>query len=57
MEGGSTVILTGNTLKTYGMKSADLQGRGGGKGDGGGEEDVNVSRRSSGSASSPPSAR
>lgn len=58
MEGGSTVILTGNTLKTYGMKSADLQGGGGGKGGGGGgEEGVNVSRRSSGSASSPPSAR
>lgn len=32
MEGGSTetvmMILTGNTLKTYGMKSADLQGGG-----------------------------
>lgn len=37
-DGGSTetvmTILTGNTLKTYGMKSADLQE--GGVGEGGG---------------------
>lgn len=62
--GGSTetvmMILTGNTLKTYGMKSADLQEGGGeevGEGGGGKWGGVNVSRRSSGSASSPPSAR